>query len=308
MFKKVPVTDFLAQRRRGIGGSDSSVVLGVNPYKDIRRLYFEKRGLFNAPFDTPAIQRGRALEPLIADIFEKETGLTCAVEPHALVDEAQPWFRGNIDRWLQQAPGVPCGVLEIKSVGAEAFRRIHECGCDQYHVIQLQHYLELTGMEIGFLIAHNAEKWEHRIIEIPRDKELGGMIREEDRKFWQRVQDGDEPPLTQPAILQVTPQTTIQNSDEWMQAVRDYLDASQIMKDAGVLKDDAKARMIAMMGTFGVAETPGVAKVQWRQTPPRMKTDIENLLADNPTINPAPYQSYGEASDMFRVYPAKEGR
>lgn len=306
MFKKIPVTDFLAQRRRGVGGSDSAVVLGVNPYKDIRRLYFEKRGLFNAPFDTPAIQRGKALEPLIADIFARETGLTCAVEPQTLMDDSQEWFIGNIDRWIL-VNGQPAGVLEIKSLGIEAFRRLQAGGVDQHYIVQLQHYLELTGIDTGFFIAHNAEKWEQRIIDVKRDAELGGLIREEDRKFWQRVQLGDEPPLTPPIIQSVAPQVMIQTSAAWRQALRDYLDACQIMKDAERLKQDAKDRLISMMGAFGAAETPGVAKVQYRQMPGRKTIDIENLVADHPEIDITPYQSFGNATETFRVFPCKKG-
>ena len=66
---------WLKQRQRGIGGSDISAVLGVNPWKTSYDLWLEKTG--RAPLETattPAMQRGTILEPVVADLYAEETG------------------------------------------------------------------------------------------------------------------------------------------------------------------------------------------------------------------------------------------
>jgi Phage-related protein, predicted endonuclease len=61
--------DWLEARKRdfGTGGSEAAVILGISPFKTIDQLFDEKMGLVK-PKDisgSPAVQRGKALEPLL---------------------------------------------------------------------------------------------------------------------------------------------------------------------------------------------------------------------------------------------------
>ena len=61
--------DWLARRRKGIGGSDWQDVLGLDPWGCARRLWYDKR---STPHDFPrrytgAMKRGHKLEALVAE-------------------------------------------------------------------------------------------------------------------------------------------------------------------------------------------------------------------------------------------------
>lgn len=76
----LPEEEWLAYRRRGIGGSDVAAIMGISPFATIRDLFYNKTGV------QPVIQEeeesnwvakevGHRLEDLVAEIFSKKTGL-----------------------------------------------------------------------------------------------------------------------------------------------------------------------------------------------------------------------------------------
>ena len=69
--------DFTLARRNGFGTSDSSVILGVNPYKTLHELILEKATPTISAEEKElsknvAIRKGNDLEPLIIDKFSKQ--------------------------------------------------------------------------------------------------------------------------------------------------------------------------------------------------------------------------------------------
>ena len=73
----LPHDEWLKYRRKGIGGSDAAAVLGISPFMTARDLYYDKLGI-SAQSDEEnwvAKEIGHLLEPLVASIFERRTGL-----------------------------------------------------------------------------------------------------------------------------------------------------------------------------------------------------------------------------------------
>ena len=70
--------EWLRWRTTGIGGSDAGTVLGVNPYKTKRDLFYEKTGVKPVKAkDNNALplRWGHALEETVAEEFSIQTGL-----------------------------------------------------------------------------------------------------------------------------------------------------------------------------------------------------------------------------------------
>ena len=70
--------EWLAYRRRGIGGSDVAAILGISPFRTARDLYDDKLNIASVADDAGnwvALEMGHLLEPLVARIFAKKTGL-----------------------------------------------------------------------------------------------------------------------------------------------------------------------------------------------------------------------------------------
>ena len=65
---------WLELRRSGLGGSDASTVMGLNPYSSKLTLYADKKGILPEKEDTERLRLGRDLEDYVAQRFSEETG------------------------------------------------------------------------------------------------------------------------------------------------------------------------------------------------------------------------------------------
>lgn len=117
--------EWLAARRRGITASEIAVVMGLSPYSSPYALYHQKLGILPADEDQAVFERGRVLEPYIAEKF-------AAAHPEMLVtgngrdlyaSSDRPWQLATPDRlininrihpdeWLRGTKG---SVLETKT-------------------------------------------------------------------------------------------------------------------------------------------------------------------------------------------------
>jgi putative phage-type endonuclease len=66
---------WLEARKQGIGASDVPVILGLSPFKSRNQLYLEKCGMDDEPDEmSEPMKMGLRLEPVIAEIYQEETG------------------------------------------------------------------------------------------------------------------------------------------------------------------------------------------------------------------------------------------
>ena len=69
--------EWLAYRRKGIGGSDVAALLGISPWRTARDLYFDKLNIVEVEDNEDnwvALEMGHLLESLVAKIFQHRTG------------------------------------------------------------------------------------------------------------------------------------------------------------------------------------------------------------------------------------------
>ncbi len=68
-------SEWLEYRKTGIGGSDASVVCGINKYKSPVELWMEKTGQLPYQEAGEAAYWGTQLEPMVRTEFTKRTGI-----------------------------------------------------------------------------------------------------------------------------------------------------------------------------------------------------------------------------------------
>ena len=108
---------WLAWRKKGIGGSDVAAALGISPYRTARELYYDKIGV------EPAVEGrdmsitfeiGHLLENVVAEIFAKKTGMT-VYEDHMMYQHPLfPFMIADVDRFVTQPDGRKA-ILECKT-------------------------------------------------------------------------------------------------------------------------------------------------------------------------------------------------
>ena len=90
--------EWLELRRRGIGGSDASVIMGKNPYRSILRLWEEKTG--KAPITeagNEAAYWGNVMEPIVRKEFTKRTGLKVRQKHFMIFHPEIPYMFADVD-------------------------------------------------------------------------------------------------------------------------------------------------------------------------------------------------------------------
>lgn len=199
--------------RQGIGGSDASAVLGLNPYKTNQELWMEKTGQRTAPdiSDKDYVQYGHAAEPLLRGLFALDYP-EYKVEyfgDNMIRNEKYPWAHASLDGELTDQNGRK-GILEIKTTNIlQSMQREKwkEQIPDNYY-IQVLHYLMVTEYAFVELRAQLKSVWQDQIRISTRDYHIERseveddieLLKKEEEKFWQMVQKKQKPALLLPEI------------------------------------------------------------------------------------------------------------
>lgn len=198
MFKVLTSTEGLSTeewlefRRTGIGGSDASVVCGINRYKSPVELWMEKTGQWPNQETGEAAYWGHQLESMVRDEFTKRTGIEVTLVKRILQSETHPFMLANLDG-ICQHPNYGTCVFEAKTASTYKSGEWEDAIPDEY-VLQVQDYLAVTGYKgafIAVLIGGNQFKW--KLIE--KDEELIAMLIQLEMRFWGHVQSNVPPSL-----------------------------------------------------------------------------------------------------------------
>lgn len=136
----------------GIGGSDASVILGVNPFKSRFNLWLEKTGQI-APADlsnNEFVEWGNLLEPVIRKKFAQVTGFKVMRNNFVLQHDIYEWMVANVDGEVIDPAFSGKGILEIKTTSSHNKKEWEE-GCPVHYMAQVQHYLAVTGYEYAYI-------------------------------------------------------------------------------------------------------------------------------------------------------------
>lgn len=194
---------WLEARRSGIGASDAAAVLGLNPWKTPFAVWAEKVGA--APVDeaeTEAQQMGHLLEPVVARLFEEDTGYKVVdlgafeIQRHRMF----PWLCATLDRVIVGVAGTDAvyqgrdrGILEIKTTGGH----LRDAWGEEpplWVQVQFQHQLACVEMEWGFAsVLIGGQRRRH--YEMRRNEDFIAEMLPRLEAFWQMVETKTPPPV-----------------------------------------------------------------------------------------------------------------
>ena len=171
--------DWLAERTRGVGGSDVPVLLGASPYGSPFEVWLSKVDPSVDDDPTDAMVRGTRLEPVLAQWFSDDTGLQVR-RSGLLAHRVHDHRRVNVDRLTSDD-----GVLEIKTHSGFAGEAAEWDG-DGYArraYVQGQWGIAVTGRQVLWLAALVGVDW-HIRGPLPRDEDLISRMEDVVDRFW----------------------------------------------------------------------------------------------------------------------------
>lgn len=114
--------EWLAYRRKGIGGSDVAALLGISPWRTARDLYFDKLNIVAVEDNEDnwvALEMGHLLEPLVAKIFQHRTGYKVYQIKKMFQHPQYSWMLADVDYFVELPDG-STAILEIKTTNYNA--------------------------------------------------------------------------------------------------------------------------------------------------------------------------------------------
>lgn len=295
---------WLTERRKGIGGSDISAILGVSRWSTALDVWFDKTGRspLDAKEDTEPMQWGRILEDVVAREWARRTERTVQRITAVLHHPDQPVFRGSIDRAVVDAGrraifnaktgrlSGAAGVLEVKALSAHAMEQWVDAATGE-ETVPMQYaaqglwYLGLSPslpwVEFAALIG--GQKLITRRVQ--RDDDLIRYMQERALRFWQDhvLTDVMPPPANEADVLRLFPRDTgrsVEADSATMAAVLRLRElkaqASVIEKEADEMKDRIKLAMVDA-ATLTIDSKPAIT---WKASKDGVKTDWQ-LVSDD---------------------------
>ena len=305
--------DDVRDRRDGLGGSDSPIVLNVSPFKTRKQLWQEKLGIIAQEEEKPIMKRGHYMEDKVADMYEGLTGLKTRKVLRRIIHPQYPFLFAHVDRVIEGDKRGP-GVLEIKCPGSMMARKCDREGMQNYYLIQIAHYLGVTGYKWGVIVVLDYDNWKIIPYEMTPDKDLIKLIFDEDIKFWEYVKSGEEPPESEVKIEagDIVPGEAVNmekiDPQLWAELVKKYGEADALYDEAKIYKDLCEEKIQQQMTSAGanVAEGAG-ARIYWREQAGRQTLDKKAFAKGHPTAFEI-YNSYmkqEKPSRPFRFYATK---
>lgn len=186
---------WLESRRNGIGGSDASAILGMNPYSSPLRVYMDKTGKGIEEEENEAMRQGTDLEPYVAERFvdfmaKQGTPKKVRKCNRILRHPEYPWMLANIDR---EVVGENAG-LECKTTSPYSKFRFDEGEINPHYYWQCVHYMAVTGAEKWYVSIVVLGK-SHHVFCIGRDEDEIATLIEAEREFWEEHVAPKVPPL-----------------------------------------------------------------------------------------------------------------
>ncbi len=282
----------LERRKDGLGGSDVSAILGVNPWATPLDIWMDKTGKAPPKNESEAMRWGTLLEPAIAKNFGRKNSLVLyEIDPEKtpIAHSDRPWHMGTPDRlscaadvevqmverdgeWFAASIHHPWGSgLEIKTAGFRTASEWGETGSDQIptqYIIQVSWYASLFGFDLWEVAALIGGQ-DYREYTIELNPRLEEAMLEQAERFWFKNVQTDIPP--EPIrgddrkaighLLKEHPKCYVEARGDAKSRALEAFALKQKAKDAGKAADLAVARLAeSMVLTPGIEMDEGKAK------------------------------------------------
>ena len=183
--------EWLAYRRKGIGGSDVAALLGISPWRTARDLFYDKLNIAvveDHEDNWVALEMGHLLEPLVAKIFQHRTGYKVYQIKKMFQHPKYPWMLADVDYFVELPDGTTA-ILEIKTTNYNAKDNWWLDGEETipaYYESQGRHYMAVMDVDRCFFCCLYGNNEQESIIrDMQRDLAYEDEMMFLEQNFWE---------------------------------------------------------------------------------------------------------------------------
>jgi putative phage-type endonuclease len=300
----MPREQWLELRKKGIGGSDSAAIVGLDRYRSPFDVYADKLGLKPEIPDNEAMRQGRDLEDYVAQRFMEATGKKVRRRNAMLQHPEYPFMIADIDRWVVgENAGLECKTTSV----------LNRCKFSQgefppNYYVQCMHYMAVTGAErwyLAVLVLNNA----FHVFTIERDENEIQALIETEKHFWQNhvlkkippTPDGGE--STSEIIKQLFPEARQREEVALYgheEKIQQYLELDARVKELTQERDAIKQELQLALADAEIGRAQGYI-VEWKNQV-RQTLDTKKLKSEHEEI----YEKYLKPAQTVRMFKIKE--
>lgn len=294
---------WLDARKKGVGGSDASVIVGLNRWKSPFTLWLEKTGQAEPEElgDNEYVYWGTTLEEVVAREFTIRTGKKvrrCGLLQHDTI----PYLLASVDRLVV---GENAG-LECKTANGFAAREWDGDNIPDAYYVQCQHYMLVTGAERWYIAAliggnHYVSKT------IERNEDDIKALLEAETEFWRKVEAKEMPDVDG---SEDCAKALAEKFHGGLPAIELPSSADNIFAEIDTLTETAdsiksqieekKNELRLMLGDAEAGTTASGRKVTWKTQAGRTTIDSKRLKAERPDVY-AQYSKQGQPTRVLRI-------
>ena len=284
--------EWLSLRKKYIGGSDAASVIGLNEYQSPYALWCEKTGITPGFEGNLRTRIGTEMEPIIAKLFEEETGKKVQNCNFSLVNDLYPWALADVDRMVIGEDA----LLEIKSTSALNLKHYKMGDYPARFYCQVQHYLAVTGKQKAYLAVLIGNS-DFKIFEIERDEDEIAALMVAEQQFYEYMTTNTPPPIdgsdstreaiqAQQADAQTEEPEPIDLTDK-RQMLETYFEIDAAIKQLEEQQGSIKNQLMDAMGEAWAGNCDGY-RITYKPTT-RKTFDWKKLQKERPNIDLNPY-------------------
>lgn len=296
----------LEDRRKGIGGSDASAVLGLNPFKTPLDLYYDKLGeRKDIITNEDAVHFGNVLEDIVAEEYTRRTGDKVHRVNQPQIHPDHDFMRANLDRRVIGKKK----VMECKTANQYTAQNWGPSGTDEvpeHYLLQTTHYMgvmEWDKADLAVLIGGQ----DFRIYNFDLDKELLEMVIEAEKEFWQRIQDRNPPAAINKrdidTYMAIDNGGSIVATDDIEKSITLLRDVRARLKELESTKDELENKAKIYMAENSVlTDLKGNPLITFKAPKPSVIFDAAKFKEDQPSV----YEKYTKDKKNSRRFLVKK--
>ena len=318
--KNMTREDWLAERRRSVGGSEIGAIMGLNRYQSPASVWANKLGIVPDVEPNEAMIQGTDLEEYVAERFTRLTGKKVRRCNYILRNDDYPHMHANVDRLVR---GESAG-LECKTASALSVSKFKGGDFPAGYYAQCVAYMAVMELPVWYLAVVVLGK-EFKVFKMVRDGQDTSKpdwcesvtviddaefsaIKSAVADFWQHVENETMPEVdgskatadtlesvySQPDPVPDLPAELDDMSDKVRSLLELKAEKSRIEENIRLFENEIKARM-------EVAETAYCddVKITWK---PQERTtfDYKKFAKDHPSLDLSKYVKISK-NRVFRI-------
>lgn len=293
--------EWLLERAKSIGASESSCVLGLNPWKTNVELWMEKLNpeLTLEQPDNLNMRLGRDMEPILRQLFTEETGLQVRQDNYIRYDEEYPFISTNLDGRVV-GDRVP---LELKTTG------MWDGIIPDNYFCQIQHQMMVTKTDYAYfavLVLNNFGK-QFIVEKYERNDDFILELRSKIVDFWMNYVVTEQPPdpvnIKDAKLLykETIHESMIECNYDFIDVCEDIKSYNKKIRDIKAKIDSLKLKVMDKMKDKELMSYKGAILSTWKKNKNSNRFNVNKFKEDHPDI----YNNYLEEKEGNRILKIK---